>query len=135
MQNKKARFNYELLDTYTAGLILIGKEVKAIRENKMSFGDAYCSIESGEAFLNKFHISVKDGNDNDFFRKRKLLLNRKEINKIEKSIKEKGLTVIPISIFITKTGLIKMDVALAKGKKQYDKRETIKKRDLERNQD
>lgn len=135
MQNKKAKFNYELLDSFTAGLVLVGPEVKAIRDNRMSFGDAFCSIESGEIFLNKFHISVKDGGENDFFRKRKLLLSRREIDKIERAVKEKGLTIVPKSIFFTKTGLIKMDICLAKGKKQYDKREAIKKRDLERSKD
>lgn len=135
MFNKKAKFNYELLDTYTAGMMLNGPEVKAIRDNKMSFNDAFCSIENNEIFLNKFHISVENGGENDFLRKRKLLLNRKEINKIQRAMKEKGLTVVPISIFFTKTSLIKMDIALARGKKQFDKRETIKKRDLERTQD
>ena len=101
----------------------------------MSFADSFCTIENGEIWLNKFHISVANGGDNDFLRKRKLLLNKKEIKKIERAIKEKGLTVVPTSIFFTSTSLIKMDIALARGKKQYDKRETIKKRDLDRNND
>lgn len=132
MLNKKCKFEYTLIDTYTAGIMLNGPEVKAICENRMSFGDAFCSIEGGEMFMNKFHISVKDGGENDFMRKRKLLLNRKEIDKIEQMVKEKGLTIVPTAIYFNDTRLIKVDVAVAKGKKQFDKRETIKKRDLER---
>lgn len=135
MYNKKASFNYELLDSYKAGIQLTGPEVKAIRDNKVAFNDAYCLIENGEVFLKKLHISVKDGDEKATLRDRKLLLNRKEINKLERATKEKGLTIVPTSIYVNNTGLIKVDIALAKGKKNYDKRESIKKRDLSRNND
>ena len=102
MNNKKCKFEYELLDSYIAGIQLNGPEVKAIRDNKISFNDSFCSIENNEIYLNKFHISIKDGGENDFLRKRKLLLNKKEIIKIGKDIKEKGLTVVPSSIFLQK---------------------------------
>jgi SsrA-binding protein len=135
MDNKKARFNYELLDSYTAGIQLTGPEVKAIREGKVSFNDSYCMIENGEVFLKKLHISVKDGDEKAVLRDRKLLLNKSEIKKLEKGIKEKGLTIVPTAVFVNKTGLIKANIALAKGKKNYDKRESIKKKDLARAND
>jgi SsrA-binding protein len=135
MENKKARFNYELLNTYTAGIMLTGPEVKAIRDNRVSFNDAYCIITNGEVIVKKLHISVKEGGENEFLRDRKILLRKKEISELNKALVERGLTIIPISIFVTKTGLIKLGVAVARGKKLYDKRETIKKRDLERNSD
>lgn len=132
MQNKKARFNYELIETYTAGIMLNGDEVKSIRDNKMSFIDSYCIIDKNRIVLKKFHISIKDKNEDECLRDRTLLLNKKEILKIEKKIKEKGLTLIPVSIFFTNTGLIKLDISLAKGKKLFNKKETIKERDLKR---
>jgi len=135
MQNKKAKFNYELLESYVAGVVLNGPEVKAIRENKFAFNDSYCAIENGELFLKKFHVTIKEADEKTTMRDRKLLITKKEIRKIEKSIKEKGLTIVPTSMFITDTGLIKLGLATARGKKQYDKRETIKKRDLDRQND
>lgn len=132
MQNKKSKFNYELLDSYIAGIVLNGPEVKAIRDDKMAFNDAYCVIENGEIFLKKFHISLKDMDESHTLRDRKLLLNKKEIRKIERAIKEKGLTIVPTSIFFADKGLIKVGLSTARGKKLYDKRETIKKRDLKR---
>ena len=133
LSNKKVYYNYEILDTYTAGFMLTGPEVKAVCDNGASFGDAYCVIEDGCLILKKFHISVKD--DLDTLRDRRLLLNKKELRKLDKVLKEKGLTIVPISVFTTKTGLIKASVALAKGKRNYDKRESIKKKDLERRND
>lgn len=133
MQNKKAFFDYEILEQFVAGIALTGPEVNAIRDNKMSFGDAFCVITNGEVFLKKMHISVKEGGDNEFVRDRKLLLHKKEINKISKALKEKGLTMVPTSMFVNETNLIKVGVGLAKGKKNYDKRESIKKRDQLRN--
>lgn len=106
-----------------------------MRDGKVAFNDSYCTIMDGQMFLKKLHISIKDGTDNEFVRDRKLLLNRKEIDKLEKGIKEKGLTIVPLSVFVNKTGLIKVTIALAKGKKQYDKRESIKKKDLARAND
>ena len=132
MYNRKATFDYQLLDNFTAGIILNGKEVKAIREDKASFGDSYCFIINNEIFLKKFHISVKDGEEKDTLRDRKLLLNKKEILKISKAIKEKGLTVIPLSLYINKTGLIKLEIYLAKGKNEKNKKEKLKEKDLKR---
>lgn len=122
MQNKKAFFDYEILEQFVAGIKLTGPEVKAIRDNKMSFADAFCTITDGEVFLRKMHISVKEGGENEFVRDRKLLLNKKEIDKISKALKEKGLTMVPTSMFVNDTHLIKVGVALARGKKNYDKR-------------
>ena len=135
MENKKARFNYEFLDTYTAGIVLNGQEVKAVRDGKVAFNDSYCVIEAGEMFLKKLHISAKEATDHEVIRDRKLLLNRKEINKLERGMKEKGLTIVPTAMYVNKTGLIKVGIALAKGKKNYDKRESIKKREQQRNND
>lgn len=122
MYNKKCRYNYSLLESFTAGIILNGPEVKALREDKVSFGDSFCHITNGEMFLRKLHISVKDGSEGECMRDRKLLLNKKEISKIGRALKEKGLTIVPVSIFFNKTGLVKVEIFLAKGKKQYDKR-------------
>ena len=133
MQNKKAKYEYEFLDTFEAGVMLTGPEVKAVRDNRMAFNDAYCAFKDDELFLLKFHISVKDGGDNEFLRDRKLLLTRKELGKLQREVKENGLTIVPTGIFFTKTGLVKLGIALARGKKVYDKRESIKKRDLARN--
>lgn len=135
MLNKKAKFDYEFLEKFTAGVMLVGREVKSVKDNKASFGDSYCVVENNAIVLKKFHISLKDKSDEECTRDRKLLLTKQEISKISKKIKEKGLTLIPVSVFVNKTGLIKMDIALAKGKKNYDKRETIKERDLKRQAD
>lgn len=132
MENRKARFDYEILDTYNAGIMLTGNEVKAIRENKASFVDSYCIIHENEIFVKKLHISIKDVSENEQIRDRKLLLKRKEIDKLHKKIKEKGLTLVPLSLFFNETGLIKMKIGLARGKKSYDKKQSLKEKDLKR---
>ena len=128
-KNKKAYFEYEILDKFTAGIILMGTEVKSIKESKVSISEAYCTIIDGEIFILGMHISdykkIKHTNHAPL-RNRKLLLNRKEIDKLSKSIKEKGLTIVPLSVFISDTGLIKIEIGLAKGKKVYDKRVAIR---------
>ena len=131
MLNKKARYNYELLDGYVCGIILNGREVKSIRENRMAFNDSYCVIQDNEVFLKKFHISI-DAPEQECLRDRKLLLNKKEIKKIQRAIKEKGLTIVPTSIFFTDTQLIKIGISTAKGKKSFDKRASLKEKDLKR---
>lgn len=131
MYNKKAKYNYELLDSYTCGIILTSLEVKAIRENKMAFNDAYCIIENNEVFLKKFHISI-DASEQDCLRDRKLLLNKKEILKIKKVMKEKGFTIVPTSIYFNETQLIKLAISTARGKNTYDKRSSLKEKDLKR---
>lgn len=137
-QNKKAYFEYSILDKYTAGIQLMGTEVKSIKESKVSISEAFCSIIEGEMFIIGMHVSdykkIKHTN-HEPLRTRKLLLNRKEINKLAKATKEQGLTIIPLMIFISDTGLIKIEIGLAKGKKTYDKRESIKEKDQKRELD
>ncbi|HBS85175.1 MAG: SsrA-binding protein [Bacteroidetes bacterium GWF2_38_335] len=134
-KNKKAYFEYEFIDRYTAGIVLTGTEIKSIRDGKVSFTDAYCLFENRELWLRGLHISeYKEGSYNNHLpkRERKLLLNRRELNKLEGKIKEKGLTIIPIILFIGDKGLAKMEIALARGKAEFDKRESIKKKDSDR---
>ena len=127
--NRSARFEYEFIDTYTAGIMLTGVEVKFIRNGRLSFVDSFCSIQNGELFMKNVSISGI-GND-DIKRDRKLLLKKKEINKILKNL-DKGLTIVPIRIYTNERSIFKVDIALARGKKLYDKRDSIKKRDIDR---
>ena len=127
--NRSARFEYEFIDTYSAGIMLTGVEVKFIRDGKLSFVDSFCSIQNGELFMKNVSISGI-GND-DIKRDRKLLLKKKEINKILKNL-DKGLTIVPIRIYTNERSIFKVDIALARGKKLYDKRDSIKKRDMDR---
>lgn len=127
--NRKSKFEFEFLDSYTAGIVLTGIEVKFIRDSKLSFSDSYCQFQNGELFLKNVSISGI-GNDN-IKRDRKLLLNKKELNKIQKALIS-NITIVPYKIFTNNKGLFKVEIKIAKGKKLYDKRETIKKRDLER---
>jgi SsrA-binding protein len=132
--NKKAKFEYFFERTENAGMVLIGSEVKAIRNGKCSLVDAFCSFENGELFIRGMNIP-NEGNafSHDPTRSRKLLLKRKELNKLEKDL-VKGLTIIPYRIYENDYGLLKIEISLAKGKKLYDKRNTIKERDLDREQ-
>ena len=127
--NRSARFEYEFIDTYSAGIMLTGVEVKFIRNGRLSFVDSFCSIQNGELFMKNVSISGI-GND-DIKRDRKLLLKKKEINKILKNL-DKGLTIVPIRIYTNERRVFKVDIALARGKKLHDKRESIKKRDMDR---
>lgn len=132
--NKKARRDYSIEDIYEAGIVLKGTEVKSIRNGKVSVNEAYCTVSNGEVFVNGMHISPYEfGNihNTDPLRTRKLLLNRREINKIVGKINEKGYTLIPLSLNL-RSGLIKLDIALAKGKKNYDKRQDIARKDADR---
>ena len=132
--NKKAKFEYTILDTLEAGIILLGTEVKSLREGRCSLSEGYITEENGELFLKNVNISAyKHGNINNHepLRKRKLLLHNKEIGKIIKNIKEKGITVIPLKLYF-KGSLIKIEIGICKGKKLYDKRETIKERDTKK---
>ncbi|RPI75970.1 MAG: SsrA-binding protein SmpB [Ignavibacteriales bacterium] len=135
--NRKARHEYSILQTFEAGIVLTGTEVKALREGKANLVDSYASLIKGEVWLNSAHISeYKHGNINnhDPVRSRKLLLNKSEIRKLIGKVKEKGLTLIPLRLYFKK-GKVKVELALAKGKKVYDKRESIAKRDLQRDQE
>ncbi|HCS20688.1 MAG TPA: SsrA-binding protein [Bacteroidetes bacterium] len=135
IQNKRAKFEYEFIDKYEAGLQLLGTEVKSLRLGNASIAEAYCAFDDGELFLINAHIAeFKFGNINNHepLRRRKLLLRKKELAKLEYKLKDKGLTIIPIRIFQSERGFAKIEIALAKGKKSFDKREDIKKRDVER---
>lgn len=133
-QNKKARHDYFIEKTYEAGIALKGTEVKSIRSGKANLKESYCVIRNNEAFVVGMHISpYKQGNifNVDPLRDRKLLLNKREILRINQEVMQKGMAVIPLSLYL-KNGLIKMEIAIARGKKLYDKRESIKERDIKR---
>ncbi|MBO8167110.1 MAG: SsrA-binding protein SmpB [Kosmotoga sp.] len=133
--NKKARFQYHLLETFEAGIQLLGTEVKSLRQGSASLAEAFCKFENGELYLINANISqYSHGShwNHDPLRKRKLLLHRKELLKIHQKAKEKGLTIIPTKIYFNERGIAKVEIALAKGKRLYDKREDIAKRDMER---
>lgn len=135
IRNREAKFNYHILKEYTAGLVLQGTEIKSLRQGKASFQDAYCLVDKGELFIKNLYIaeySLGTYANHNPLRMRKLLLHKVEIRKIAQAVKEKGITIIPLGIFINSQGLAKLDLALGKGKKLYDKRETIKTRDAER---
>ena len=135
IQNKKAQFNYFFLHTLTAGIQLLGTEVKSIRDNKSSLIDSYCYFKENELFLKGFYISPgKEAFNHDPIREKKLLLNRSELNKLQKELND-GLTIIIKRIFTNENGLIKAEIALAKGKKLYDKRNSIKEKDIKREND
>tara|TARA_B100001057_G_C22624183_1_gene861790 strand:+ start:57 stop:524 length:468 start_codon:yes stop_codon:yes gene_type:complete len=140
IKNKRARFEYELIDEYTAGIILTGTEIKSIRNSKASIAESFCEFNhKGELFTVNMHIE-EYAFGTRFNHKpkaqRKLLLNKKELNKLYKEVKNGGLTIVPLKLFINDKGFAKIRIALARGKKLYDKRETIKdrenKRDLDR---
>lgn len=137
--NKKARFSYDLLDNYTAGIVLTGTEIKSIRLSKASIAESFCEFnESGELFVINMTIQQYDhGNHFNHSPKaeRKLLLNKKELRKLSKEVKNTGLTIIPTKLFINEKGFAKLQISLAKGKKLFDKRENIKDRENKRNLD
>ena len=132
--NRKARHDYHLLDTYEAGIALLGTEIKAIREGRVNLRDSYGRIERNEVYLHNLHISAYSHRgyvDHEPLRTRKLLLNKDEIRKLIGKIVERGFTLIPVRMYF-KNGLVKVSIAVAKGKKLYDKRETIRRRELDR---
>lgn len=138
IKNKKAHFNYEIGDTFTAGMVLTGTEIKSIRDGKASLTDSYCVVDNGEVWVKNMHISeyfYGSYNNHSVKRDRKLLLNKKEIAKIAKAALEPGFTIVPIRIFINDKGYAKLVVGIGRGKKQYDKRQTIKEREDKRNLD
>jgi len=138
IKNKKAAFEYEFLERYTAGIKLTGTEIKSIRAGKANLVDAYCYFEKGELYVKGLHIAEYEWgnlNNHDPRRVRKLLLTKKELNKLYRRSQEKGLTIIAYRLWINERGWAKLDIALARGKKQYDKREDIKKKDLQREMD
>ena len=137
IKNKRARFDYELLDTYTAGIVLSGTEIKSIRLGKASISQSFCEFnDSGELFIINMQVDEYSygGHYNHKPKaERKLLLNRQELKKLKKEVTTSGLTIVPLRVFINDRGLAKVNIALARGKKLYDKRETLKDRDNKRN--
>ena len=135
IKNKKASFEYFFVDTYTAGIVLTGTEIKSIRQGKASLVDTYCYIHNGEIWVKGMSISpysYGSYNNHVMKRDRKLLLNRKELRKLQNKIKERGFTIVPTLLFINPEGYAKLDISLARGKKFFDKRETIKEKDTRR---
>lgn len=135
IQNRRARYDYEFIDTFTAGLVLKGTEIKSIREGRAVITEAHCAFSGDELFI--FNMQVSAYEQAAFYnheptRKRKLLLNKRELRKMKSSLEEKGLTIVPTRLFISKRGFAKLNIALARGKKTQDKRESIKERDMKR---
>lgn len=138
IRNKRASFEYELLDRYTAGIVLYGTEIKSLRMGKGRIADSFCQMKDGELFV--INMNIDQWDYATYFnhaakRERKLLLTRTELRRLERSTKEKGLSIVPLRLFITETGLAKLEIALARGKKLYDKRESIKEKDVRRDMD
>ncbi|MFC3880384.1 SsrA-binding protein [Algoriphagus namhaensis] len=135
IKNKKASYQFEFIDTYIAGMVLKGTEIKSIREGKVSLTEAFCVFIRGELFVRQMHIapySMAASYNHEAIRDRKLLLNKKELEKLQTKSAEKGLTMIPVRIFINDRGLAKMEIALGRGKKLHDKREDLKEKDAKR---
>ena len=135
IRNRQAYYDYFIDDKYDAGMVLTGTEVKSLRAGRASFNDSYCYFHRGEMWIKSLHIaeySHGTSSNHDPLRERKLLLNKKELRKIESKIKEKGVSVVPLRIFFSDKGIAKIELGLGKGKKLYDKRETIKQRDNQR---
>lgn len=135
IKNRRATFDYEIIETFTAGLVLTGTEVKSIRQGKAGLTDTFCFINNGEVWVKNMYIAeyfYGSYNNHVARRDRKLLLNRKEIDKLEKSNDLAGFSIVPLKLFISEKGLAKLVIAIAKGKKIYDKRQSIKEREDKR---
>lgn len=135
IKNKRAHFDYEISDTFTAGIVLTGTEIKSIRDGKASLTDSYCIVENGEVWVKNMHVSeysFGSYNNHVVKRDRKLLLNKKEIAKLAKAADDPGYTIVPIKIFINERGFAKLLIGIGRGKKEYDKRNTIRDREQKR---
>lgn len=135
LNNRKAYHDYFIETSYIAGIVLTGTEIKSLRAGKASFIDSYCYFHNGELYVKSLHISeyaFGTYNNHEPMQERKLLLNKKELRKLEGKIKEKGYSIIPLRIFLSESGWAKVEIGLAKGKKNYDKRNTIKEREMDR---
>ena len=135
IKNRSAYHDYFIEAKYDAGMVLVGTEVKSIREGKVNFVDSFCTFHEGELWVKNMHIAeYRFGTTNNHIavHDRKLLLTKKELRKMESKIKEKGYTIVPLRIFFTEKGFAKLELGLGKGKKQYDKRDTLKQRDTDR---
>lgn len=138
IRNKKASFEYFFIETFTAGIVLTGTEIKSIRMGKASLTDTYCIITAGEIWVKGMNISTYfygSYNNHEMKRDRKLLLNRREIQKLASATKQTGYTIVPLLVFIDQNGRAKVDIALCKGKKEYDKRQTLKEKEDRREMD
>ena len=138
IKNKKSSHDYEFIEKFIAGIKLSGTEIKSLRLGKATLADSYCFFNNGELFIKGMHIAEYwwgNLNNHDPLRERKLLLTSRELRKIERKIKESGLTIIVIKVFINKRGLAKAEIAISRGKKEYDKRETLKRKDAAREMD
>lgn len=138
IRNRQASYTYELLDTYVAGLVLKGTEIKSIKEGKVNLQDGHCYFNNGEIFAKGINITpYAQGThyNHEANRERKLLMKRSEIRKLESKVEEKGLTLVPLRLFINERGFAKLEIALARGKKLFDKRQTMKERDAKRELD
>ena len=135
MNNRQAYFNYYIEDKYVAGIVLLGTEVKSVRDGKVSFNDAFCMFEGNELWVRGLYIAeYSHGTMNNHIavHDRKLLLTKKELSKLQTKLKDKGFTIVPLKVFLNEKNLVKVEIGLAKGKKTHDKRETIKQRDTEK---
>lgn len=136
IKNRKAFFNYEIIEKEVAGVVLVGSEVKSVKSGNVSFTDSYCDFIEGELWLKNFHIAEYENASSfeisDPKKNRKLLLTKNQLKKFHRKYDEKGLTIVPLNIFANERGLIKMEIALARGKKTYDKKNSIRERDLDR---
>jgi SsrA-binding protein len=138
IKNRRATFDYIITDTYTAGIVLTGTEIKSIRQSKASLVDTYCTFINNELWVKNMHVAeyfYGSYNNHSARRDRKLLLDRKELRKLRQAVKNPGFTIVPTRLFINEKGLAKLVIALAKGKKQYDKRQSIKEKDDRREMD
>lgn len=138
IKNKRASFDYEFVDTFTAGIVLTGTEIKSIRAGKASLVDTFCYVNNGEIWVKNMYVALYDqGSYNNHVerRERKLLLNKKEIRNLQDDTKAPGFTIVPVRIFINEKGLAKMVIALARGKKEYDKRQSLKEKEDKREMD
>ena len=135
IENRRAKFDFQFLENFVAGMMLTGTEIKSIREGKAGLSDSYCFLKNGALYIKNMHISEYSKGthfNHEPTRERKLLLNKSELNKLEKKLKDQGLTIVPVKLFISESGYAKLEIALAKGKKEFDKRDSIKKKDVER---
>ena len=133
-ENRKAHFDYTFIEEFVSGIVLRGCEIKSIRNGNVSINESYCYVKDNEVFIKNMHISVYDkSNDKiDPLRERKLLLTKKEIRKLKKGVSENGMTIVPTFLYINDKGIAKLKIVLAKGKHTYDKRQSIKERDIDR---
>jgi len=135
IKNKKAYYNYEMIETVTAGISLMSTEIRPIKEGRVSFSDSYCYIKDGELWLRNFFIGDHKQATIDIHeptRERKLLLTKQQLKKLSNKVKEKGLTIVPVSIFVNEKSLVKMDISLARGKNTYNKSKKTKEKDIDR---